>query len=120
MKMLQPTSQPLQTDSVESRFQTRDSKRNSRVVSAPVGQMSVTQADIQLSSGTPGYTPTWVEAPRLKNASSFVFVTSAQKRMHRVQWMQRFMFCTTCGPMGVRSMPGYVRFTSPYRDSTDP
>src|ERR1041385_9219528 len=106
MNMLQPTSQPLHTESTDSRFQTRDSKRNSRVVSAPVGQMSVTHADIQLSSGTPGKTPTCVDAPRLKNASSFVFVTSAQKRMQRVQWMQRFMFCTTCGPIGVRSMPG--------------
>ena len=77
------------------RFQTRDSKRNSRVVSAPVGQMSVTQALIQLSSGTPGKTATSVDAPRLKNASSFVFVISAQNRMQRVQWMQRFMFCTT-------------------------
>src|SRR3954468_13616882 len=113
MKMLQPTSQPLQTDSADSRFQTRDSKRNSRVVSAPVGQTSVTQADIQLSSGTPGKTPTSVDAPRLKNASSLVPAISLQKRMHRVQWMQRFMFCTTCGPIGVRSMPGYVRFTSP-------
>src|ERR1051326_8712197 len=103
MKMLHPTSQPLQTDSVESRFQTRDSKRNSRVVSAPVGQMSVTHADIQLSSGTPGKTPTWVDAPRLKNASSLVLVTSAQKRMQRVQWMQRFMFCPTCGTMAGRS-----------------
>jgi hypothetical protein len=103
---LQPTSQPGQTDSVESMFQTRDSKRNSRVVSAPVGQRSVTLADIQLSSGMSGKMPTSVDAPRLKKASSFVFVTSAVKRMHRVQWMQRFMFCTTCGPMGVRSMPG--------------
>src|SRR5689334_14061204 len=101
MKMLQPTSQPLQTESVESRFHTRDSKRNSRVVSAPVGQMSVTHADIQLSSGVPANTPTSVEAPRLKNASSLVPVISWQKRMQRVQWMQRFMFCTTCGPTGV-------------------
>src|SRR5438477_2871317 len=113
MKMLQPTSQPLQTDSAESRFQTRDSKRNSRVVSAPVGQTSVTQADIQLSSGVPGNTPTSVDAPRLKNPSSAVPVTSAQKRIHRVQWMQRFMFCTTCGPIAVRSIPGYVRLNSP-------
>src|SRR2546429_7032087 len=106
MKMLHPTSQPLQIESTDSRFHTRDSKRNSRVVSAPVGQTSVTQADIQLSNGVPGNTPTSVDAPRLKNASSFVPVTSAQKRMHRVQWMQRFMFCTTCGPIAVRSMPG--------------
>jgi hypothetical protein len=54
MNRLQPTSQPLQMDSVEPRFQTRDSKRNSRGVSAPVGQMSVTHALIQLSSGVPG------------------------------------------------------------------
>src|ERR1041384_5028572 len=113
MKMLHPTSQPLQTDSVESRFQTRDSKRNSRVVSAPVGQTSVTHADIQLSSGVPGKTPTSVDAPRLKNASSLVFVTSAVKRMQRVQWMQRFMFCSTCGPLGVVSMPGDVGLNSP-------
>src|SRR5215212_4820680 len=113
MNRLQPTSQPLQTDSVESRFHTRDSKRNSRVVRAPVGQMSVTQADIQLSSGTSGKMPTSVDAPRLKNASSPVPVISAQKRMQRVQWMQRFMFCTTCGPIAVRSMPGYVRLYSP-------
>ena len=85
MKMLQPTSQPLQTDSAESRFQTRDSNRNSRVVSAPVGQTSVTHALIQLSSGTPAKTPTSVDAPRLKNASSLVSVISSQKRMHRVQ-----------------------------------
>src|ERR1051325_5185670 len=111
--MLQPTSQPLQTDSAESRFHTRDSKRNSRVVSAPVGQTSATHADIQLSSGTPGKTLTCVDAPRLKNASSLVPVISCVKRMHRVQWMQRFMFCTTCGPIGVRSMPGYVRLNSP-------
>src|SRR5579884_1599745 len=109
MKMLQPTSQPLHTESADSRFQTRDSNRNSRVVSAPVGHTSVTHADIQLSSGVPANTPTSVDAPRLKNASSFVSVISAQKRMHRVQWMQRFMFCTTCGPIAVRSMPGYVR-----------
>ncbi len=106
MKMLQPTSQPLQTDSADSRFQTRDSNRNSRVVSAPVGQTSVTHADIQLSSGVPGKTPTSVDAPRLKNASSEVPLISVVKRMQRVQWMQRFMFCTTCGPIGVRSMPG--------------
>ena len=104
--MLQPTSQPLQTESAESRFQTRDSKRNSRVVSAPVGQTSVTHADIQLFSGVPGKTPTSVDAPRLKNPSSPVSVISEVKRMQRVQWMQRFMFCTTCGPMAVRSMPG--------------
>src|SRR5256885_1798033 len=104
--MLHPTSHPLQTDSVESRFHTRDSNRNSRVVSAPVGQTSVTHADIQLSSGVPAKTATSVEAPRLKKASSLVPVISAQKRMQRVQWMQRFMFCTTCGPIAVRSMPG--------------
>src|SRR6058998_2016322 len=62
MKILQPTSQPLHTESAESRFQTRDSKRNSRVVRAPVGQTSVTHADIQLSSGVPGKTPTSVGA----------------------------------------------------------
>src|SRR3977135_951888 len=106
MKMLQPTSQPLQTDSADSKFQTRDSKRNSRVGSAPVGQTSVTQADIQLSSGVPGNTPTSVLAPRLKNPSSAVPVISVVNRMQRVQWMQRFMFCTTCGPIGVRSIPG--------------
>src|SRR5712691_9964004 len=106
MKMLHPTSQPLQIDSVDSRFQTRDSNRNSRVVSAPVGQTSVTQADIQLSSGVPANTPTSVDAPRLKNASSLVPVISWVKRMQRVQWMQRFMFCTTWGPIAVRSMPG--------------
>src|SRR6266550_4180220 len=106
MKMLHPTSQPLQTDSVESRFQTRDSNRNSRVVSAPVAQTSVTQADIQLSSGVPGKTPTSVDAPRLKKASSLVPVISDVNRIQRVQWMERFMFCTTCGPIGVRSRPG--------------
>src|SRR5947209_3977065 len=106
MNMLQPTSHPLDTDSVDSRFQTRDSNRNSRVVSAPVGQRSVTQADIQLSIGVPGKTPTSVDAPRLKNASSFVPVISWQKRMQRVQWIQRFMFCRTCGPIDVRSIPG--------------
>jgi hypothetical protein len=68
--------------------------------------MSVTQALIQLSSGVPGKTPTSVDAPRRKNASSLVPVISAVKRMHRVQWMQRFMFWMTCGPMAVRSMPG--------------
>src|SRR2546423_10491559 len=103
MKMLQPTSQPLHTESTESRFQTRDSKRNSRVVSAPVGQTSVTQADIQLSSGVPGKTPTSVDAPRLKKASSPVPVISAQKRMQRLQWIKRFMFCTTSGPIAVLS-----------------
>src|SRR5437763_9797174 len=106
MKMLHPTSQPLQIDSVESRFQTRDSNRNSRVVRAPVGQTSVTHADIQLSSGVPGKTPTSVDAPRLKKPSSLVPVISAQNLMQRVQWMQRFMFCTTCGPIGERSMQG--------------
>ena len=37
---------------------------------------NVTQADIQLSIGVPGKTPTSVEAPRLKNASSLVPVIS--------------------------------------------
>src|SRR3954469_20627065 len=104
--MLQPTSQPLQTESADSRFHTRDSKRNSRVVSAPVGQTSVTHADIQLSSGVPGNTPTSGDAPRLKKASSLVAVIADVNRMHRGQWMQRFLFCTKCGPIGVRSMPG--------------
>src|ERR1043166_4992903 len=111
--MLQPTSQPLQTESADSRFQTRDSNRNSRVVSAPVGQTSVTQADIQLSSGVPGNTPTSVDAPRLKKANSLVPVISDVNRMQRVQWMKRFMFWITCGPMAVRSIPGYVRLNSP-------
>ena len=95
MNRLQPTSQPLQTESVVPRFQTRDSKRNSRGVRAPVGQMSVTHALIQLSRGVPGKTPTSVDAPRLKKASSLVPVISAVKRMQRVQWMQRFMFWIT-------------------------
>src|SRR5438128_930154 len=106
MKMLHPTSQPLQTESTDSRFQIRDSKRNSRVVSPPVGQTSVTHADIQLSSVVPGKIPTSVAAPRLKKANSLVPVISWQKRMQRVQWMHRFMFCTTCGPIAVRSIPG--------------
>ena len=49
----------------------------------------------------------------LKAGAVIVPVISWQKRMQRVQWMQRFMFWTTCGPMAVRSIPGEVRLNSP-------
>src|SRR5436190_18254764 len=104
--MLQPTSQPVQSDGFLSRYQTRSAKRNSVEVSAPTGQMSTTQVESSLSSGLPGKTPISVAAPRSKNDSSEVFEISWVKRMHRVHWMQRFMLSSTVGPSGMRSFSG--------------
>ena len=99
--MLQPTSQPLQTDSArlevpDARFEA-ELARGQRAGRADVGDAGATSS---CRAASPGNTPTSVDAPRLKKASSLVPVISDVKRMQRVQWMQRFMFCTTCGPIG--------------------
>ena len=104
--MSQPTSQPVQSDGFLSRYQTRSAKRNWVEVRAPTGQMSTTLAEIGLSSGLPGKVPISARAPRSKKPSSPVFEISSVKRTQRVHWMQRFMLSSTCGPSGMRSLPG--------------
>ena len=103
MDMLQPISQPSQTERVLSSHHTRLRNRNSFVVSAPTGQTSAAQAERSLSSAWPSCVQTNVWPPRSTNASSPVSVISSQKRMQRVHWMQRVMSAMTWGPIGVRS-----------------
>ena len=112
--------QPGQTDGVFSRYQTRLRNRNSRVVSAPTGQTSAAQADQSLASGFPSCVQTSVRPPRSRNVSSPVPAISWQKRMQRVHWMQRVMSAMTCGPISVRSNPGYWRFARRTRDFWSP
>ena len=44
-----------------------------------------------------------MSSPRPIAPSSGTPATSAEKRMHRVQWMQRFMIVLTSGPMYLSS-----------------
>ena len=101
--MLQPISQPSQTDFALSSHQTRLRNRNSFVVRAPTGQTSAAQADQSLSSALPSCVQTNAWPPRSISDSSPVPEISLQNRMQRVHWMQRVMSAMTWGPMLVRS-----------------
>ena len=93
--------QPAHTVGVFFRYHTRVWNRNSLSVSAPTGQRSTTLPEYGLSRRLPGKIPIWLRSPRSKNHSSPVFVTSSQKRMQRLHWMQRSWSSMTCSPMSI-------------------
>ena len=96
---MQPRAQPAHTVGTFLRNQTRVLKRNGFHVRAPTGQTSAVQPEYGLSRGFPGKAPMIAWSPRWNSASSWLLLTSSQKRMQRVHLMQRSASNTTLRPM---------------------
>ena len=84
---------------------------------APTGQTSITLPESSESTLRSMKVPIRMSSPRPVAPSSVKPATSAPKRTHRVQWMQRVMSVAMRGP---RFLSGTTRLRSVKRDTPRP
>ena len=103
--MLQPTSQPVQSDGLLLEVPDALGSGTRAAVSAPTGQTSTAQADQRVVERLARRSVQTRASRRRgrRTPSSPVPAISCVNRMQRVHWMHRVMSATTCGPISVRS-----------------